>query len=347
MKKKLIAFFVTILAAAIGTFSVMIAIRIKEERAEQKEEETLLYCLSMINHERYYAKTSDSKFGEFYWIYDFEWDSKNEEGSFKRSAYYADQTPVYVSVDKYLDRAELRQYGGFNIEYGNWTTVWDVDGYTLNGGILSGSSKSSEKYEFTFDVIDNCVYVTDSRGYKLLPGSPWDKLPADYAEPILLCKQTERENWFFWTESEAGASADMFFSNEDNPSEVIMDIDDPGDNLWSVQAKYENITLEKGHKYRVSFDYMANALTRAQQKYTISNHHGEFAFLQNYDPYEPYYKEKLELQTKYNEYYQHVETTFIMTHDTDTNVFCGFSFGGLGDVGALVKIANFKLEKIS
>lgn len=347
MKKKLIAIFVSLVLVAVGAVSVPIVRNIMEERELQKEEEIMLDMLKRINNKQYYAKTHSSEYGEFYWIYDFEWDAKHEEGTFKRSAYYANQTPVYckVLIAGSLYPCELRQYGAFNMENGNWITAWNTDGYTLDGNMLS---RSGESFEFILSSTDKCVYINDSRGSRLLPGTPWNDLPADYDEPILLCKQTDRENWFFWTESETGASADIFFSNEDNPSEVIMDIDDPGENSWSVQAKYENITLKKDHKYRVSFDYVASVYTGAQQRYVLSEHKAEFGFIQNYDPYFAYYTEELDLQSHYSQpYYQHVETTFIMTYDTDQNVFCAFSFGGLGNVGALVKIANFKLEELS
>ena len=135
------------------------------------------------------------------------------------------------------------------------------------------------------------------------------------------------ENWYPYV-NEDYAEAEM--TKTDNG--VEMNVTKSGAEGWYVQSVYGGLTLEKGAKYRIEFDYSS----------TLS---GKFTFCvqQNYDPYEQYFLKDL----NYTGSKQHFSADFTMTEDDD-NVSVIFNGGGMGAVSPFtMNISNLSLVRIS
>lgn len=144
---------------------------------------------------------------------------------------------------------------------------------------------------------------------------------------VNLCANAK--NWSSWVYEEEGASADV--TKLDNGIKVS--VQNGGTEVWYVQGSYTNVTLEKGAKYRLEFDYSANK--------TVSL---GVNVQQNYDSYGQYYYESFDYTTTE----QHFSADFTMTDATDDNVVIVFNYGG-EDVpsGLTASITNLTLVKIS
>lgn len=114
---------------------------------------------------------------------------------------------------------------------------------------------------------------------------------------------------------------------------IKVSVENGGAEVWYVQGSYANITLEKGAKYRLEFDYSANK--NASLGVNVQ---------QNHDPYGQYFYESFD----YSMSEQHFSETFTMTEDTDDNVVIVFNCGG-EDIpsGFTASITNLSLVKIS
>ena len=140
-----------------------------------------------------------------------------------------------------------------------------------------------------------------------------------------LCE--DPENWYPYV-NEDYSEAEM--TKTDNG--VEMNVTKSGAEGWYVQSVYGGLTLEKGAKYRIEFDYSS---TRS----------GKFTFCvqQNYDPYDQYFLKDL----NYSDNTQHFSAEFTMTEDDD-NVSVIFNGGGMGSVSPFtMKISNLSLVRIS
>lgn len=144
---------------------------------------------------------------------------------------------------------------------------------------------------------------------------------------VNLCANAK--NWSSWVYEEEGASADV--TKLDNGIKVS--VQNGGADVWYVQGSYTNVTLEKGAKYRLEFDYSANKT--ASLGVNVQ---------QNYDPYGQYYYESFDYTTSE----QHFSADFTMTDATDDNVVIVFNYGG-EDVpsGFSASVTNLSLVKIS
>lgn len=143
------------------------------------------------------------------------------------------------------------------------------------------------------------------------------------------------------TQVEDGASAIVSVPEPGHDS-LYIDAYKSGPNPWSVQAKYLDIALQEGTRYRVSFAYQTQTYNEGAG-YDSGSHSLLLSFIQNYDPFDPYFETTLKLNQKE---FTDFSAEFVMDHASDSNVFCGFSFGGLGDVSVRAEIRDFKIEQI-
>lgn len=144
---------------------------------------------------------------------------------------------------------------------------------------------------------------------------------------VNLCENAE--NWSSWVYEDEGASANII--KLDNG--IRTEIQNGGADIWYVQGSYASVTLEKGAKYQLEFDYEAN------QDISLGVN-----VQQNYDPYGQYFYESFDYSTTN----QHFSATFTMKDDTDDNVVIVFNYGG-EDIPSrfTATFTNLSLIKIS
>lgn len=149
-----------------------------------------------------------------------------------------------------------------------------------------------------------------------------------------------KDNWYLWVDYDSRASAEYYYKDPRTNS-IHIDVSNSGPDPWSVQAKYEWLKLEKGAVYHVEFDYQIVL----PEKYRSAVKESTFSFQHNGGSYDTYYEEPIHMTTTDGDY-NHVDSTFAMS-TTDSNVFMGFSVGGLGSgVTAKVDIENLRIERI-
>lgn len=286
--------------------------------------------LSELTSNSFYRYENHEDLGEIVWVYDFHWHDDEGYGVFNTYAYYINYTPVYC-MDYNNREKVVGMDGRFETPSGGKTVMSLGSGYNISG-------INSVHNEFSLFRNSDGNY-TDSDANMYFKGTPWDNLPADYATPQLICRQNEND-WAFWVDYDSGADAEAYITDNRYQDELATYVYAPGSDPWSVQAKYENFALEKGSKYRVSFDYSIDFSDSRR----IDRNYTTFVLQHNGEPYDTYCEGELKL---YNgEVYNHAEITFIMMENTDNNVFCGFNFGAIGsDISA--HIANFCVEKLS
>ncbi|MBR3268763.1 MAG: carbohydrate binding domain-containing protein [Oscillospiraceae bacterium] len=279
----------------------------------------------------------------------------------------------FGSSDHYLfDDADyiIRGYdksGGEKVFYWQRTypdSCWS-EGY-ISGGTENSVELKEPGYIRGSRTLDYYRYMTftknsdgswdDSEGHTYLPGQPGfsggrtepAQTDPTQTEPSgqsssqsgeVICDWEKATKWDRQLEDGASATITLPQSNQDILS---FDIYRPGPNPWSVQGKYLNITLEKGYRYRVSFEYKTE-LFNENAGYDPDAHHALVSLVQNYDPWEPYFEATLKLNRSE---FTNASYEFNMDSPTDSNVFCGFGFGGIGSTGCHAEIRNFKIEKI-
>lgn len=144
---------------------------------------------------------------------------------------------------------------------------------------------------------------------------------------VNLCENAK--NWGSWVYEEEGASADVTKLSNGIKVEVL----NGGAEIWYIQGSYAGLTLEKGAKYQLVFDYSANMT--ASLGVNVQ---------QNYDPYGQYFYEAFDYSTTE----QHFSATFTMTDDTDDNVVIVFNYGGedipSGFTGTVTDLSLVKLS---
>lgn len=136
-------------------------------------------------------------------------------------------------------------------------------------------------------------------------------------------------NWSSWINEEGGAAASVDYLQNG----ISIKVTQSGEEEWYVQGSYADITLEKGAKYQISFDYSASK--------DISLY---FHLQQNYDPYGLYTSDFIDYTTEM----QHYTSTFTMSDETDKNVVWVFNCGGRDEsVPFTMTVTNLSLIKIS
>lgn len=136
-------------------------------------------------------------------------------------------------------------------------------------------------------------------------------------------------NWNSWTDTAEHAESE--FSYIDKGISIL--VTSGGNYEWNTQCYYENITLEQGTTYQISFDYVSD-----------SEQSTSFHVMQGHDEYLPYFSDSLKWTTEI----QHYEETFTYISATDKNCRVGFNLGGTGvDVPFEIKIMNLKLVRVN
>jgi len=189
----------------------------------------------------------------------------------------------------------------------------------------------------------------DGEGHTFVAGSPIfnGEAPQNQTTPSNQGEAgvTELYNWSqaaHWdSQIEDGASAYITLPQPGFDT-LFCSVHSPGPNPWSVQAKFTDIALHQGNRYRVSFEYKAETYNEGEG-YDPQSHHALISFIQNYEPYDPYFEATLPLNCTP---FKAVSYEFTMDYPTDYDVFCGFSFGGLGDTECGIRVRNFKIEQI-
>ncbi len=193
----------------------------------------------------------------------------------------------------------------------------------------------------------------------------------------VIASQQDWEKWGFYFND--GADGEGYVADNDD-DEVYLQIKDSGENPWSVQARfpdpqYGHLTLEKGAKYHIHFEYRIwvytnNYMTGQVERWNDAANYGYnkldaqpyFSLEQDAEGYHRYF----EMPLKVNEHiedldgkggnlyegFTYVDTSFTMHDETDNNVFFGFNSGNLHeweeyDMHAEVRIKNFRIEKVS
>lgn len=113
---------------------------------------------------------------------------------------------------------------------------------------------------------------------------------------------------------------------------VSIQVENGGSNPWEAQIAYENITLEQGVTYRLSFDYFATD--------EVSS---DCNVMQNHDSYMPYHTVGLQ----YTPEVQHMESEFTMTSATDKNSEIAFNCGRKSMKPCTITISNLSLIRVS
>ena len=133
--------------------------------------------------------------------------------------------------------------------------------------------------------------------------------------------------WGHWVNTANGAEATLEYTN----AGITMTVVNGGKDPWDAQPSYNNLTLEEGKIYRISFDY-TGTIDQAMA----------FSVQQNYGSYTPYYEKTLNYTTET----QHFEGIFTMMHSTDNNVKVSFNFGKSEYSGYTNTIENLTLTAV-
>lgn len=116
-----------------------------------------------------------------------------------------------------------------------------------------------------------------------------------------------------------------------NGDEIIIDTEDTGDEVFSIQVLQAGVSLKKGETYRLSFD--ACAETERQMAVAVT---APDVGWQLYLKYTPLYLDTM---------YQHHDVCFKMISDSDDNARVEFNAGNQNIVSR-IKIKNIRLEKV-
>lgn len=289
---------------------------------------------ALLNQSYYYADSHENV-GDFYWVYTFDFDGVT--GRYSSEGRYADGSVVPGLKG---EPWELMSSGSFTVERDGTVNMLEEMylGPTNHNYLVSNR-------EFTI-TLNSDGTLSDTLGYTYFPGKPWpDQSLLD--EPVVIATSDEWENWYVWIDYDNGAEGDWYaYTDDDGTEGLFVTIDDPGPDPWSVQAKFENLTLEYGSTYHVSFYYQLWTPPWITSGYTPSEHTASFAIQHNGGEYETYHEENIPV-SGHTEGFNHVDTTFVMTGSTDTNAFLGINAGGIGNINATLTVKNLVIEKLS
>ena len=206
---------------------------------------------------------------------------------------------------------------------GNVSDTIDLDGSVQSGNIIKFTSGNDKNLKFTFSqpgtyYLDNVRIDEDS----LIKNGSFLAGFAGF-EP--------------YVDGSATATYVVDTLNEDSAADFT--INNTGDAAWKIQLKQNNVELENGQWYRLSFDAKSNIdrkLMFAIQRDGSSDN--------NWNPYSG--EEIVDLTSNYQTY----ELEFEMTSPTDLKSILSISMGAVGGTQITtphrICIDNIKLEKI-
>ncbi len=124
--------------------------------------------------------------------------------------------------------------------------------------------------------------------------------------------------------------------NED--SAFTIEIDDTGSEAWHIQLKQNNVTLEKGQGYKLTFDAKSTVARQINAKFQRDG--------SSDDNWDVYGEKTVGLKKGFQTY----ELEFVMEKDTDKKSILDFEFGAVGGEqiakNHVITIDNIKLEKV-
>ena len=142
--------------------------------------------------------------------------------------------------------------------------------------------------------------------------------------------------------ADSSVSSDVTWSGANN--EAVFDIKNPGDAAWKIQLKQNNVKLEEGKWYKITFD--AKATIDRDIMYALQPDGNK-----NGGNWTPYTEQVISLTNNYTTFTK----TFQMTSTTDPATILSFSMGDVGEnlfdgdgkpIPHLVSFDNIKLEEV-
>ena len=154
-----------------------------------------------------------------------------------------------------------------------------------------------------------------------------------------------------YIDSSADAESVVDSQKEDNAADFT--IKNSGDQNWKIQLKQNNIKLEKGQWYKLSFD-IKSSVSRTVQ-YAIQRDGSTHKDSTGAEDWTPYVQEtvKLDAYDQADQKYMTVSNTFQMACDTDEESIFNIALGAGGENGSAITdqhricIDNIILEKTS
>ena len=154
-----------------------------------------------------------------------------------------------------------------------------------------------------------------------------------------------------YIDSSADAESVVDSQKEDNAADFT--IKNSGDQNWKIQLKQNNIKLEKGQWYKLSFD-IKSSVSRTVQ-YAIQRDGSTHKDSTGAEDWTPYVQEtvKLDAYDQADQKYVTVSNTFQMACDTDEESIFNIALGAGGENGSAITdqhricIDNIVLEKTS
>lgn len=154
-----------------------------------------------------------------------------------------------------------------------------------------------------------------------------------------------------YIDSSADAESVVDSQKEDNAADFT--IKNSGDQNWKIQLKQNNIKLEKGQWYKLSFD-IKSSVSRTVQ-YAIQRDGSTHKDSTGAEDWTPYVQEtvKLDAYDQADQKYMTVSNTFQMACDTDEESIFNIALGAGGENGSAITdqhricIDNIVLEKTS
>ena len=152
---------------------------------------------------------------------------------------------------------------------------------------------------------------------------------------------------------DGSASADAVVDSQKEDNAADFTIKNSGDQNWKIQLKQNNIKLEKGQWYKLSFD-IKSSVSRTVQ-YAIQRDGSTHKDSTGAEDWTPYVQEtvKLDAYDQDDQKYVTVTNTFQMACDTDDESIFNIALGAGGENGAAIAdqhricIDNIVLEKTS
>lgn len=266
-------------------------------------------------------------------------DKNNETERLSWAAYYVDKATSYgmkcfwwdngtqykifnrrtlVCTEPDLLEAMLTEANG-----GDYVISTNVTGDADGDGTLTNADAAQlQQFLLGYDVeIQNC----DLDENDVVNGMDLSLLRQMLLEQANLCDS--EDNWFIWTDEASGGAGTLSYIEDG----ISVEVEDSGALVYSVQALYQNLSLEEGATYQISFDYCAT------EELTM-----QFNIMQNYGSYSSYFYDTLNYTTET----QHYTNTFTMTA-SDNNTEVAFNLGATDIEPYTVEIRNLKLIQIA
>ena len=137
-----------------------------------------------------------------------------------------------------------------------------------------------------------------------------------------------------YIDSSADAESVVDSQKEDNAADFT--IKNSGDQNWKIQLKQNNIKLEKGQWYKLSFD-IKSSVSRTVQ-YAIQRDGSTHKDSTGAEDWTPYVQEtvKLDAYDQADQKYMTVSNTFQMACDTDEESIFNIALGAGGENGSAI-----------